>query len=73
MYALVRRQLQLSTIPQFRHLSPLTPAVYATWTESKKIDPITEQLENGALAHWIGGKNADRVIVYYHGSLNSLQ
>jgi hypothetical protein len=68
MFALVRRQLQISTIPQFRYLSPLTPQVYKAWTESKKIDPVTEQLANGAGAHWIGGKNADRIIVYYHGS-----
>jgi hypothetical protein len=67
MYAMIRKQLAIQTISQARYLNKSTTDTYVDWTKSKKMEPITEELANGAKAHWVGDKSASRVIVFYHG------
>jgi alpha/beta hydrolase fold len=44
--------------------------VYETFAKAKGFTPQTVTLNHGALGHWIGNKDAETILVYYHGMEN---
>ena len=69
---MTRSQLGNMTLAQERYVSPLITPVYISFAKNKgfPLDSIT--LSDGVQAHWIGNKNAQKTIVYFHGSYNHL-
>lgn len=41
--------------------------IYNRYARSAKIVPDTVELAHGAKGHWVGNKNAQNVIIWYHG------
>lgn len=58
----------LTALPfALRYLGVPTDKAYETFAKQKKISPQNVSLNHGAKGHWIGNKDAKKVIVYYHG------
>ncbi|KAJ9645938.1 hypothetical protein H2199_002981 [Coniosporium tulheliwenetii] len=44
-----------------------TTETYIKWCKSNRVEPSTETLSDGTRAHWIGNRNANTVLLYFHG------
>ncbi|KAF2189098.1 alpha/beta hydrolase fold domain-containing protein [Zopfia rhizophila CBS 207.26] len=66
-FAMMRTQLANLNLAQDRYLNPLTTPTYMQFAKDKEFAPESITLPDGAQAHWIGSKNAKKLIVYYHG------
>lgn len=67
MFAMMRSQLGNMTLAQGRYIHPLTTPVYLSFAKDKGFPPDSITLSDGVQAHWIGNKNAQKTIVYFHG------
>jgi hypothetical protein len=67
MFAMMRSQLGALNLVQFRHMNPGTTDVYLQFAKEKGFTPDSITLRSGTQAHWIGNKNAEKIIVYLHG------
>jgi acetylornithine/succinyldiaminopimelate/putrescine aminotransferase len=67
MFAMMRSQLGNLNLAQDRYMSQPTTEVYTKFAKEKGFAPETVTLPSGTQAHWIGNKNAKKVIMYYHG------
>lgn len=65
---MMRTQLGNLNLAQERYLSPLTTPAYIKFAEKSGFTPETITLPSDTQAHWIGNKNAKKVILYYHGT-----
>ncbi|KIM41787.1 hypothetical protein M413DRAFT_71609 [Hebeloma cylindrosporum] len=52
---------------QTRAIFPSTRAGYEAFMKQAKIQPVVEELEEGAKLLWIGRRQTDRVLLYLHG------
>jgi hypothetical protein len=66
-YAVGRYVLANVTIAQEKWLAPPTETMYLNFAKERKFKPDTTVLSSGLKIHWIGGKTADKVFLYYHG------
>ncbi|TVY53966.1 putative steryl acetyl hydrolase [Lachnellula suecica] len=57
---------KLDTIPALLTVDP-TDTAYLAFCKSAKVEPKSEVLSDGTLAHWIGEPGAGRVVVNFHG------
>lgn len=48
---------------------PTTNKIYDQYIKKTRQLPDTVNLGNGALGHWVGDKNAENVLVWYHGKI----
>lgn len=46
---------------------PTTNKIYEQYIKKTRQLPDTVNLGNGGLGHWVGDKNAENVLVWYHG------
>lgn len=46
---------------------PTTNKIYDQYVRKSRLSPDTVNLGHGALGHWVGDKNAENVLVWYHG------
>ncbi|KAF2011450.1 alpha/beta-hydrolase [Aaosphaeria arxii CBS 175.79] len=67
MFAMVRTQLGNLTLAQDRHLNASTTEQYLKSAKDLGFAPESTTLPSGIQGHWIGNKNAKKVILYYHG------
>jgi hypothetical protein len=67
MFAMVRTQLGNNTLAQDRYSSTPTTTAYLQVAEKQGFAPESITLPSGTQAHWIGNKNARKVLVYFHG------
>lgn len=72
MFAMMRSQLGNMTLAQERYIRPLTTPVYLSFAKGKGFPPDSITLSDGVQAHWIGNKNSQKTIVYFHGPYNHL-
>ena len=72
MFAMMRSQLGNMTLPQERYINSLTTPIYISFAKDKGFPPDSITLSDGVQAHWIGNKNAQKTIVYFHGPYNHL-
>lgn len=67
-YALIRYLLDHSTGESDYALGfPGTEGRYLKYCEKKSFQPDTVVLDHGAKAHWLGPRDAERYIVWFHG------
>ena len=57
---------------QMRALLPPTFAVYETFMKQAKIEPVVEETGEDAKLLWIGQRQTDRVLLYFHGTFGEL-
>ena len=46
---------------------PSTDKSYAIFCKNFAVTPTTTVLEDGTEAHWIGPKNAEKIVINFHG------
>ncbi|MCJ1462624.1 hypothetical protein MMC07_001226 [Pseudocyphellaria aurata] len=65
--AALRSMIQFLTVPQNQNITPPIDKIYAKFTKNKGLKPEVLVLPNITEAYWIGSKNAEKVIVWFHG------
>ena len=53
---------------QMRAMVPTTLAGYETFMKRERMEPVVEEIGEGARLLWIGPRQADRVLLYFHGT-----
>jgi hypothetical protein len=66
-FAAVRTQLRSMSISQSRYLAKSSTASYYESAKALNFEPDSIDLANGVQAHWLGDKNAEITLVYFHG------
>ncbi|KAF7167493.1 hypothetical protein CNMCM5623_000829 [Aspergillus felis] len=66
-YAILRKATARLSPLQLQLVSPSTDATYLQYIQSARQTPQSVDLGNDAKGHWIGDKNAKKVLVWYHG------
>ncbi|KAJ5827838.1 Alpha/beta hydrolase fold-3 [Penicillium robsamsonii] len=66
-YAIFRKTSARMTASQMQYLLPPDLKIYEQYSKSTGGVPESVQLGDGALGHWVGDRNADNVIIWYHG------
>ncbi|KAJ4320736.1 hypothetical protein N0V94_003268 [Neodidymelliopsis sp. IMI 364377] len=67
-FAAFRAHLGSLSLAQDRYLSsPTASPVYLQHCTSQKLTPESITLASGTQAHWLGSKDAPKVLVYFHG------
>jgi hypothetical protein len=56
-----------------RWISPTTDVMYEQYARSARVTPQTLDLGHGAKGHWIGNKDAQNVLIWYHGRIPNLE
>jgi hypothetical protein len=51
-----------------RYVNPNTDHAYVTICKKRGVNPSSETLKDGTQAHWIGKKDAKKLILNFHGS-----
>ena len=54
-------------MPARRIVAPPVDKLYADFAKEKGFQPETLVLSNGTKAYWINNKNAEKVVVWFHG------
>ncbi|KAJ5793871.1 hypothetical protein N7457_000470 [Penicillium paradoxum] len=65
--SVVRKLVDRSSSLQAQYAQPGTSDVYTAVMKKRGLDAETVQLPHDTEGHWLGNKNAKKVIVYYHG------
>ncbi|KAJ5335563.1 hypothetical protein N7452_007966 [Penicillium brevicompactum] len=71
-YAMFRKATARLSPSQMQYILPPTNAIYELHAKKTGIYPESVDLGAGAHGHWIGDRNADNVIVWFHGGGFSL-
>lgn len=66
-YAVLRSQLASISIPQERYLDNSTESTYLNLAKKEGFQPDSIVLSDGSKGHWLGPRNKDKVMVYFHG------
>ncbi|KAJ5951505.1 Alpha/beta hydrolase fold-3 [Penicillium vulpinum] len=66
-YAVFRKSSTRLTASQMQYLLPPSHKIYEQHSKSTGALPESVQLGDGALGHWVGDRNADNVIIWFHG------
>lgn len=53
---------------QMRAIVPSTLAVYEIFMKQAKMEPVVEEIGEDARLLWIGRRQNDRVLLYFHGT-----
>lgn len=67
LYAVVRRIFDEATASQAQYVQPSTTDGYKKGCKRWKRPADTVHLDGGARVHWIGERNAEYVLLYFHG------
>ncbi|KAI5305566.1 orotidine 5'-phosphate decarboxylase [Ascosphaera pollenicola] len=66
-YAIMRKATARMTAKQLRQIMPASNKVYDSYMKRKGKKPDTVNLGENALGHWIGDKNAENILIFFHG------
>ena len=66
-FALLRTNLSVISVGTEQWLNPSTESTYLDFAKKQGFQPDTDVLESGLKVHWLGPKNADKIILYFHG------
>jgi hypothetical protein len=66
-YAVFRKATARLTPSQLQFVSPPSHKIYEIHAKKTGAPLQSVELGNGALGHWVGDRNADNVLVWYHG------
>ena len=53
---------------QTRAIFPTTLASYEAFMKQAKLEPVVEDIGEGGSLQWIGLRQTDRVLLYFHGT-----
>ena len=67
MFAMMRTQLGNLNLAQDRYLNSQTTPTYLKFAKETGFAPDSITLPSGTQAHWIGNKNAKKVLLFFHG------
>ncbi|KAL6715469.1 hypothetical protein ACLMJK_006430 [Lecanora helva] len=65
--AMMRTILENTTVRQQQATIPHFNEVYSAFVKEKGVTPSHVELPSGTKAYWIGNKDADKVILWFHG------
>ncbi|KAI0258601.1 Alpha/Beta hydrolase protein [Gloeopeniophorella convolvens] len=65
MRALLSRGYSIDSI--VRAIAPPTNKTYEAFAQDKKLEILTDDVGECARLHWVGPRNKDRVLLYFHG------
>ncbi|KAM0158616.1 hypothetical protein ACHAPG_004033 [Botrytis cinerea] len=63
----VRTMVRRLSTRQILYVNPNTDNAYETVCKQRGVEPLSETLEDGTQAHWIGEKGAKKVMLNFHG------
>ncbi|KAG0152704.1 hypothetical protein PDIDSM_2509 [Penicillium digitatum] len=66
-YALFRQTSSRLTTSQMQYILPPSQEIYEQHSKKNGRLPESVELGDGALGHWVGDRNADNIIVWFHG------
>ncbi|KAF1971008.1 alpha/beta-hydrolase [Bimuria novae-zelandiae CBS 107.79] len=66
-YAMMRTSLSNLNLEQERYTRVPTTEAYITFCKSNGMTPDSVTLGSGTQAHWLGNKDAKRVLLWFHG------
>ncbi|CAI7639710.1 unnamed protein product [Penicillium glandicola] len=66
-YAIFRKTTSRLTTSQMQYILPPSHKIYEQHSKKTGRLPESVDLGNGALGHWVGDRDADNVIVWFHG------
>ncbi|KAB8079671.1 Alpha/Beta hydrolase protein [Aspergillus leporis] len=66
-YAAFRKATRRLSVAQMQYVMPPTNKIYDQYVRKAKKVADTVDLGHGALGHWVGDRNADNVLIWYHG------
>ena len=53
---------------QTRAIFPTTLASYEAFVKQAKMEPVVEDIGEGGSLQWVGPRQTDRVLLYFHGT-----
>lgn len=65
--ATIRSLIEYLTIPQIQSIQTPVEKLYTALAQKKGFKPETLVLPNGTKAYWIGNKNTEKIVVWFHG------
>lgn len=66
-YALSRQATARLSPKQMQAILPSSNDIYKTYTKQAGVQPLSVDLGQGALGHWVGNPAAKNVLIWYHG------
>ncbi|KAL4893632.1 Alpha/Beta hydrolase protein [Aspergillus ambiguus] len=66
-YAIFRKATTRMSIAQMQYIMPPSNKVYDLYVRKAKKTADTIDLGHGGLGHWVGDRNAENVLVWFHG------
>ncbi|KAJ5923113.1 hypothetical protein N7516_010816 [Penicillium verrucosum] len=66
-YAVFRKTTSRLSTSQLQYILPPSHKIYEQHSKKTGRLPESVELGDGALGHWVGDRNADNVIVWFHG------
>ena len=66
-YSAIRANISAMTPAQENYVKGTTEAIYLDFAKKAQFQPDTDALPSGMKVHWLGTKNAEKIIVYLHG------
>lgn len=66
-FALLRQQLSTLSPAQEQWSIGTTEKVYVDYMKKTKMQPQTDTLDSGLKLLWLGDKDAEKIIIYFHG------
>ncbi|KAF3013374.1 hypothetical protein E8E15_003913 [Penicillium rubens] len=66
-YAVFRKATARLTTTQMQYILPPSHKIYERHSKKTGRLPESVELGDGALGHWVGDRNADNVLVWFHG------
>ncbi|KAI1207991.1 Alpha/Beta hydrolase protein [Annulohypoxylon truncatum] len=67
LYAGMRAVVENMTIRQFQAINPSTTEAYETVAKRKRFRSDIVKLPDGSLGCWVGDRNAETILVWFHG------
>lgn len=65
---MMRVQLGNLDLAADRYMNGTTTETYLKFAKDNGFAPESVELPSGTQAHWLGNKNAKKVILYFHGT-----
>ena len=66
-FAALRTNLSIISPNTEQFANPTTDSIYLDFAKKEGFQPDTDVLSSGLKLHWLGGKAADKVLLYFHG------
>ena len=66
-FAALRTNLSICNSATEQYMNPSTESGYLELAKKQGFQPDTDILSSGLKVHWIGGKTAEKILLFFHG------